>query len=297
MKVIKNLIIILFIVALVFIGVGFVSGATWDSMVNAVTSNNEYIEQDPIVYTDIITSLVVDVDTRSVEIISTDDSDITINHYRIEGEIWNISLQDGILTISQQNEPGINGWFVWRLPFGNRNDVIITIPSSYQFDVDVLANTGSISLSDFDALEEVNLESDTGSIHVQNVQATDFNLSTDTGSLNITNVDISNDAILETNTGSITINQITSENLAATVDAGSINITSIETNRIDLSSDTGSINVSQVDLLDRTLHLSTSTGTISVKGVGHGNNYDLVLSNIAYYINAQTDTGSIHIND
>ncbi len=297
MKFIRNLIIIILILGAVFIGVGFASGASWDNLFDVVTLTDDYVEQDPIVYAETIHTLDVDVETRHVKISSTDEDEITINHYRIETEIWEISLTDGVLAISEQDMPGIGGWFNWRIPFGNRDDILISIPETYAFEIDVITNTGGISLNGFDMLTTVSLETDTGSIDVENISATDLNVSSDTGSLNMEDVSVDQDVILETNTGSMNMTNVSSVTLDVMINTGSIGISGLTADQIDLMTDTGSINVSGVELNNRTLHLQTDTGSIHVRGQNQGNTYNYEGSDSTFYIDADTDTGSISIND
>ncbi len=296
MKKIRSSVIILLIVAVVLIGIGFASGASWESLFNGVTTNGDFIEQDPIVYSDQITMLDIDVETRSVVIESTSESEITINHYRVEDDIWHIDLTDNTLTITQEDEPGISGWFNWRLPTGDRDDIIITIPETYMFEITVIANTGSIHLSAFDALEDVYLETDTGSIYVDDIHATQMDVSSDTGSITINDV-VSDDTIIETNTGSATITHLTTQNVSVDINTGSITLTTIIANQVDLTTNTGSIRVSDIDLDERSVHLQTDTGSVYVNQSSQGRTYQVTHSNMSFYLNAETNTGSIYINE
>lgn len=296
MKIIKFLILILFIVAALFIGIGFASGATWDSLFESVTSNDDYVAQEPIVYDTSITSLVIDAETRDIKIMSTDASDITINHYRIENEIWTISLVDSVLLITQQDAPGINGWFNWRLASSELDDIIIEIPAIYIFEIDVMTHTGTIDLNDFDELNDVMLETDTGSIRVNDITSTHLDVSSDTGSITLDNINVSDDTVVETNTGSATITSLSTQNLSVDLNTGSINIETLVANQIDLLNNTGSINVNGIDLTNRSMFLKTDTGSVNVNGTSQGHLYQITHDDQSFYINAETDTGSINIS-
>lgn len=295
MKTIRNLMIVIFILAIILIGVGFASGASFDQILDGFTTSDDFILQDPIVYTEQVTSLKVTTETRDIVIESTNDLDITIEHYRLEDEIWIISLVDGMLTITQQDQPGILGWFNWRFNVGEKDDVKIYIPETYAFEIDVMTNTGEINLSGFNLLEDTKLETDTGSINVEYVTTPNLDVSSDTGDIKLLDVTVTNDIILETNTGSLDMDDVSSENLAIDLDTGSIDIDQITANRIDIANDTGSIDINGINLTNRGMNLHTDTGSVIVNDLNQGHTYQMNISNQDFYINAETDTGNIRI--
>ena len=304
MKWMRNLIIIVVILAIVFVGIGIASGASLSNIFDAITSSDEFVLQDPIVYEgeNLITSVVINVETRDIVLETSDTAEITINHYRVEGEIWDIHLTDSVLTITQEDEPGFGGWFNWSFS-GDKNDIVIAIPNDIaltnDFDLSVTTNTGTIEVNGYTALLDVHLETDTGRITIEDMDAEMLNATSDTGSINIQDTMVEQEAVIETNTGSVTLDTVSSTFFDIEVNTGSITMTDCTFDQVDLMADTGSININGfpgLSLSSYSLHLSTDTGSISVDGLNQGHTFNLVVSG-GYYINADTDTGSIHIND
>jgi|GEM_PF-4673594 len=297
MKLIKWLIIIVFVTGLVLMGVGIAYGGSFDDVVDTVSSGDDYVLQDPITYEDPLTQLIIDVAIRDISIQTTEDEHITIEHYRRDNEDWSITFEDGVLLITQESRRIFSFDWTWLWSSNHRMDLIIKIPSTYEFDIHANTDTGRIELSGFQSLGDVLLETNTGKIEVEEIDATKLNLYTDTGSIYLDEADVLEDIDIDTDTGSVHVDHTSSNSIVVEVSTGSINLTDVEINQVDLKSNTGSIEVSGIDLTNRTLRLSTDTGNVKVNGDSKSDDYNLILSDSSFYIDADTDTGNVRIDE
>jgi len=297
MKIFRSLLIIIVIAGLALIAIGFATGASFTSVFDGLSSNDDYTLEDTVTYTETLSSIVLDLETRNVEITSTTDDFISIDYYSKEDDTWLFDFNSGVLEITQDEPSGIFNWFSWTLPTSNYLDVIITIPEAYSFDVDVKTNTGNVSVIGFDTLNEVSLVTDTGKLVVESIDADSIYLESDTGSLKVKDVEVVTDITLDTSTGDANIDNIVCDLLSVDINTGSIDINDVVANQLDLDTNTGSISIEGVVLINRTLRLSTDTGSVKVNGNDQGNTYNLILSDSDFYINADTNTGSISIKD
>lgn len=314
MKVIRNLIIAAIIIAAVFIGIAFASGASFVSIFDAFNEDDTYHLQDPIVYEETITSLNIDVEDRSIVIEPTSQTTTTIEHYRKDDEVWQIDLMDEALYISQQDDNDFFDWFNWGFTNHDKKQITILIPETYIFDVDIQSYTGDIDITDFDKLKDVALETTTGDISLNDFETSKLNIQSTTGDISVEEVMITNDLEAEVTTGNIHIKEADASSFALQATTGDIDIEQVITNTVlietstgdiqidnvvadtfDLSATTGQIKMINVDLEDRSLYLDTSTGNIVVDGNKQGNEYTYV-DDENYYIDAHTSTGDIKIN-
>jgi DUF4097 and DUF4098 domain-containing protein YvlB len=297
MKIFKSLLIIIVVAGLALIAIGFATGASFTNIFDGISSSDDYTLEDTVTYTDALSSIVLDLETRNIEITSTTDDFISIDYYSKEDDTWSFDFDHGELTIIQDEPNGIFNWFSWTLPTSNYLDVIISIPEAYNFDVDIKTNTGDISLENFDTLGDISLITDTGRVSVELIDAISIYLESDTGSLKVIDVNADEDISLDTDTGSAEIENTTCESLTVDLSTGSIDVSDIVANKIDLDTNTGSIDVEGINLTNRTLRLSTDTGSVKVNGNDQGDTYNLILTDDDFYLTAETNTGSIRIKD
>ena len=298
MKFFKGLIITIVILGLGLIAAGFALGADFINISDHMMSDDDYTLVDDVSFTESIDNLVVDVQTRNVIIKPSDDENIHITYFEHEDDTWEVTLTNGELNISQDRQSGfMMGWFNWGWLSGDILTLTIEIPNTYAFDVDVITNTGKVEMSDFANLGTTSLESDTGTVKAIDLTVDSLKVKTDTGSIYVTRVTSTGDADIDGSTGSAHIKDSTFDAIDVNVNTGSIEIEDSIINKMDLQADTGSIDVSGVDLTNRTLRLSTDTGSVRVNGDSQGDSHNVIYDDPNFYINADTDTGSVNIDD
>ena len=314
MKVIRSLIIGALIFAALFIGIAFASGASLDSIIDSFNENDTYILQDPIVYEENMDTLNIEVEDRSITIEPTTASTITIEHYRKDDETWDIDLSDGVLSITQTKDRDFFDWFNWGITMQDKKQIVVMIPETYMFDVDMSTHTGDITFADFDELKDVSIKTTTGDILLENYSSSKLNIESNTGDVTLDQITVTNQLEVEVTTGDIRVKEVdanamtlsattgnihvdhaTTHAISTNTNTGDIQIEDVMADTFDLSASTGQIKVIDVDLENRSLYLDTNTGDIIVDGYRQGNQYTYV-NDENYYIDASTSTGDIKIN-
>lgn len=297
MKIFKVLIVSILIIGIVAVVGGFALGANMSGVFDGLNQRDDYVEQDTLYFDENISQIDIDVETRNIMISSSDVDQISIDHYRKDDDTWVIEIVDGVLTISQDEPNQVFGWFNFGFFVGDYRDVEIIIPEDYTFSLDVVTNTGTINLKDIDA-SNIDLESDTGAVKVENIKTQSLVMDTDTGRVVIDEVVATTSIIASTSTGSADVLNVETPKIDISVNTGSIDVENLEANQIDLESNTGSIDIKGINMTNRTTKLKTDTGSVKVNGQDQGKTYQVNFANSnSFYLNAETDTGSIKITD
>ncbi len=297
MKIFKGLLLGIILLGMILIIVGFVSGGSISALTGLFTNTEDYVLQDTITYTEEITDLVIDVETKSIVINSVTGSDITIDHYEKEEETWAFSLTDGTLKITQQDPRGIRFWFNFSISPKEERTIVINIPENYEFGADIKSNTGDTKISGFDLIKNLLIDSNTGDISVADIKSTTMNLNTDTGSIDVKNVDATGGVSIDSSTGGVDVENINCLSLDINVNTGDIEVINVESNKIDLDSDTGDVTVSGIDLDERSIYLKTDTGRVKFKGQSQGDEFNLTLDDAGIYLKASTNTGNVEVTE
>jgi len=129
---------------------------------------------------------------------------------------------------------------------------------------------------------ELIMESDTGNIHIENINANKLDLSTSTGNLKIVNTKCKN-LFSESDTGNILLkNVIASEKFKIETDTGNVKFKDSDASDIFVKTDTG--NVTGNLLTDKVIFAESNTGNVDVPKVITDEKCEII-----------TDTGDIKI--
>ena len=129
---------------------------------------------------------------------------------------------------------------------------------------------------------ELIMESDTGNIHIENINANKLDLSTSTGNLKIVNTKCKN-LFSESDTGNILLkNVMASEKIKIETDTGNVKFKDSDASDIFVKTDTG--NVTGNLLTDKVIFAESGTGNIDVPKVMTDEKCEII-----------TDTGDIKI--
>lgn len=130
---------------------------------------------------------------------------------------------------------------------------------------------------------EIIMESDTGNVHIENINVNKIDLSTSTGNLKIDNTKCKN-LFSETDTGNILLeNVIASEKFKIETDTGNVKFKDSDATDIFVKTDTG--NVTGNLLTDKVIFAESDTGNIDVPKIMSDEKCEII-----------TDTGDIKIN-
>ena len=112
---------------------------------------------------------------------------------------------------------------------------------------------------------EIIIESDTGNVHIENINANKLDLSTSTGNLKIVNTKCKN-VFSESDTGNISLeNVIASEKFKIETDTGNVKFKASDASDIFVKTDSG--NVTGSLLTDKVIFAESDTGNIDVPKV------------------------------
>lgn len=277
-------------VGFLFIILGFIFGFRVKDVKAFFTDSYKYELQEQIKITDNITSIKLNIQTKSIKINAHEEDFITIDHYKKEKETWTITHENGILNVSQKDN-----WSFFNISFGfsseEKNTLIVNIPKNQLYNLDIINTTGSVTINDL-TLKNLNLKLDTGSIKLTNISVNDsFSLKTVTGNISLKDITAKTVAA-KTETGNINITNLSANELKTTINTGNIKLVNSYTDLTNLTTNTGSIVISgQYSLY--TLELKTNTGSIKVDGSSKAKSYKVIKENEK--IIAQTNTGSIKV--
>ena len=138
------------------------------------------------------------------------------------------------------------------------------IPKDFSFEnINIRLDTGDVSCS-APAKEKINIITDTGDMDLSSLSASDMTLSSDTGDIVMTDVIALNQFNIENNTGDVKFNGCDAETIFVRTDTGDIKGTLLSEKIFITKTDTGDINVPQ-SVTGGKCELTTDTGDIRIE--------------------------------
>ena len=285
MKFLVKVLLIIFVLGLVLSAAGFFMGMNLEEMQTFFDDNESYGEQIVLTIDDELNELIIDASTRHIHLSVTANDYMTIKYYKHEKDTFTFPEQGlGSYEIVQRERFNFFSFVLFKTVSKDRLTIEIEIPQAWLLDLELSTNVGEIRL-DHDSVityKALNLESDTGSIYVKNVNIDSFAGDVDTGSIALINANVDGNVFAKSSTGKITLNTVTASNYNLSTSTGLVELSNITGNDLTAAVSTGRITASNLDLTGD-LKLSTSTG-------------DLILSNfVADSIQLSTSTGEIKV--
>lgn len=229
-------------------------------------------------YQEKITSLDVDMTSDNLIIKKANDGAAHINYYQSNVANYNISLENGVLKITQKRP-----WYII-FSFTKSKNLEITLPDALDA-ADLELSAGSINLSSLSiaelkvqassggiSMDKVILEKgiikvSSGSINLNDLQAEELEIGSSSGNINLKNVNTERAAIA-LSSGNIDILESTLKDLTLKASSGKITTSKLVTNNCDINSSSGSVTLGILtdNPENYRLELSTSSGKITVQG-------------------------------
>lgn len=250
-------------------------------------------------FTDEILGINVDTDIADIYLVPSKENAVKVVCTEKENSPHNITLANGTLKIKNAEKH----WYEYISAFSfNKSKITIHLPETLYTSLDLNTNTGSINIEGISATqmnvetdtghislnsigwsESVSLEADTGHINVSDTRCNKMNAQTDTGSVTLSDVKYY-DLICESDTGDITLTNVISEgNINTETDTGDIIFDNSDAVNIYAKSSTGDISGTIVYV--KTFSAHSSTGKVDVPNTtGTG------------VFEAKTSTGDIKIS-
>jgi len=180
------------------------------------------------------------------------------------------------------------------------NTGIIELADSFTFDnIYLESDTGSINC--FASAKDVEISCDTGKIKVENISAEKLSIENDTGNITLNNSTVTEIIDIEADTGSVIVSDVDCGSISTECDTGDIKLSNVNCTDLNSDCNTGDIILTNVIASDKikainntgdikldkcdadSLYLETNTGDVT----------GTLLSEKIFY--AEADTGSVNV--
>ncbi len=225
-------------------------------------------------------NIVIDASVADVNFLLCDCLNATVKNYERGNRDYSVYVKNGTLYIKENEKE----WYDYiefsffaigkketidvYLPFNKYNDLSVdidtgdvNIPEYFVFDkIDIESDTGDIRV--FAKAENISLSADTGDILVEKFEVNNLNVETDTGSINIYNVNAKERLIVETDTGKVHIGDVNTDSLSVESNTGDVLFEHTKVlGKLTVISDTGDVHFALSDA--GTIYVRTSTGDVT----------------------------------
>ena len=271
----------------------FIAFAISDFKISGILTRGPFIEKTFTVSANNITSVYIEDSNKKVTIIPSDDEQIHVLYSEDEKEIYKIQNDGGKLSIVLKNNRrwyeyiGVLSWNF------DSNPLTVKIPASYAGSIDCTTSNGDVTVSDFTALDILNvstsnagialseinvkqtiLHTSNGKIKADNLQAESFSSETSNASVELSNIRKAQSISCKTSNGRITVKQASGHNIFLKTSNSNIEIGQIEVgNEITCNTSNGNIkgNVSG-NMNDFSITSRTSNGDNNLPKSSTGGN-------------------------
>ena len=195
--------------------------------------------------------------------------DVTVVGTEAGGELevaystsYTCQVEDGTLTLTEQEEAGGWKWYrIWN-SWGDREDgVTIQVPWDMLLSYDLTAGVGDLRMEDVDA-ERVAVAGDSGDIRLYSVTGTDFTVTQGVGDLSLASCQGDN-LSLATDVGSAQVEDCQFENAEVEASTGDITVSNSDFASLTVDGDVGKAELLWVTC-QGALACTTGVGDISV---------------------------------
>jgi len=285
MKVLVKVLLIILVLGLVLATAGFFMGMNIGELETFFDDDDSYGEQLVLTIDDELDQLIIDAETRHINLTVTTETSMTIKYYKHDRDTFTFPDNGlGTYELVQKERFEFFSFVRFKTVSKDRLTIEIEMPNTWLLDLEFSTNVGQIKLDHESVVtyKNLDLDSNTGSIYVKNVAIDSFKGDVDTGAITLMDATVVEDVIAESSTGSIVISDVDADNFGLSTSTGSIQLSNLSAKNIDAEVSTGRITASAINLTDE-LILSTSTG-------------DIILSDfVAVSISLSTSTGEMRV--
>ncbi len=290
MKILIRITVISLILGLVLIVSGFALGGSYDTVKSLLTDTSDY-EAKSFDATAHFEKLVVNTESRNVEIRHGDVSYATATYYLKDSETASFDLVGDTLNVSIGREEGFFNWFSFGWPSSEVITLYITLPNDYLIDVETQTMSGYILMDG--QFKDTFVEALSGSINLKGTFNT-LDVSVYSGMITISDSEVLTTLDVIGKSGLITL---TNSHITGHVDieamSGMINVSKTTGSGFNLKTASGSISVSLEDIVSTyEFRLSVGSGLIKLNQNVVSNPYH---AGSGILVECQTGSGSINI--
>lgn len=217
---------------------------------NFNTKNAETVREEYKCTTD-VTEIEITETSESIEIKEENVDKVTVSYCNEKNKkLYKVTEKNGKLKLEKIKNTVSFGIFI------NLDDtrVYVSVPKDYHGSIDV--------------------ETTSGSVYVENLELSDFNIDGSSGSLNVSNVSSENGFKIELTSGSINLSNIKTKKAEVKNSSGTIAIEDLEAEELDVNNSSGTIKLTDVSVTDSVDVLNTS-GSIRLDRLSAGKSIKL----------------------
>jgi hypothetical protein len=264
----------LIIIGVALFGLGAASAIT-GSVISGerllpIATRADYELADPYVKdVDNVTSLVMMLKNRQINIYPTDGNNIELSYYESEYDRFDISFASGTVTINNEVDPylffgGLNFFWGYQTVF----TVELGIPESSTFEIEAYTSNGAIESGIFEEMGALKFETSNGAITMETIDTLpSIDLKTSNGQIELSQMNITDSLRVITSNGRINITDVTCPDIEGTTSNGNVLATSITTQSLDLHTSNGEVHAEVIgDMANYRVKMQTSNGHYYLEG-------------------------------
>ncbi len=259
----------------------FVSMAAFASDAPAQGSNTTeivYEKEDYAVSAAGIDEIRIRTRNMPVTVTPSKGDEITLHYYTCEKDPYEVSLDDGVLTLKYKYENlfNVSNWFngstIYNVINNANPKVEVVVPEAYAGALMLDTSNASVRVSGLTAAGDVRADTSNASIEMSNVSAKLVGAYTSNGSVTLDTVIVSGTAEMKSSNGSLTARQVAAKDkLRLETSNGRVVVDQVTSTAIELKSSNGSISGSVGGKRDDyTISSDTSNADSNLDSGGHG---------------------------
>ena len=222
-------------------------------------------------------NISIDADTEKIKLVPSDNEGCRVVCYEEEKNPFDVRVDGDTLRIDRKNEkPQLHFGIVLDSP-----SITVYLPKEKYGELDVDADTGSVSVPGDFSFDSIDIELDTGDVQLRAGATGDIQVRTDTGDIDIEDITAATLSV-GTGTGRARLKAVRCGKLISKGDTGDLTLEDVLADELfDLQRDTGDIKLTECDAGD--IYIRTDTGSVT----------GTILTEKVFW--TQTDTGRVNV--
>ncbi len=200
----------------------------------------------------------IDTDISNINIKASGDDKCKVESVDSEKIVHEIKVEDEELVIKQENHLK---WYESFFGFKRNIHVTVYLPLDNYDDVLLSTDTGEIKVDKALTVNKFNLDSDTGDVVVNDLNAASMKSKTSTGNQTYKNITVSGDVEIKASTGDVALDTVSANNINVETSTGKQYYREVvATEKLNIKADTGDVRLKNSD--GGTVDIKTSTGDV-----------------------------------
>lgn len=219
----------------------------------------------------------ISITTNTADILFVPSEESSVTCYEQKNVNHSVAVMDGILTIQVTDS---REWYDHIGVFFGTPKITVEIPKGEYGVLSVKSGTGDVQIPEqigFDSIDitertgdvecfasasqRVDIKTNTGRIHVENITTKDMELSVSTGDVTVSNVKCEKQIEVKVSTGRASLTDVTCESLTSTGSTGDIVLkNTVAENGIWITRDTGDVRLIRSDAAE--IYVKSNTGDV-----------------------------------